>query len=188
MYSLLIDTHDTKVSFVLYKDKKLLSFKDFESRMRHSEVAMPALIELLNEFRLSPHNISEIIVNIGPGSFTGVRIGVVIAKTMAYLLDIIIKPINSIEMLAYSNKAIEKGLYAVSEKNGYFIGKIDENGESSDIVYYSKKDYLDSFTGKKIFSDITQDYQNIYNHASKKQGVNPHLINPLYVKQIEALK
>ena len=173
MYSLLIDTHDTKVSFVLYKDMKVLSFKDFESNMRHSEVAMPSLIDLLTEFKINPEDLGEILVNIGPGSFTGVRIGVVIAKTMAYTLNIPIKMINSIEMLFYSNDS----------KLGVYVSTDVDN-----IKYYSNKEYDEKYMGKDVYNDVLIDFEKIIKYASNKEYVNPHLVNPLYIKQIEVLK
>ena len=94
MYSLLIDTHDKLVSYVLYNDGKVVDQVQLESNMRHSEIAMPSLIEILKKNNLEIKDIKEILVVIGPGSFTGVRIGVVIAKTTAYLLNIPIKPMK----------------------------------------------------------------------------------------------
>lgn len=187
MYSLLIDTHDTKVSFVLYKDMKVLSFKDFESNMRHSEVAMPSLIDLLTEFKINPEDLDEILVNIGPGSFTGVRIGVVIAKTMAYTLNIPIKMINSIEMLFYSNDS-KLGVYVSKEKNGYFVCEINSINDVDNIKYYSNKEYDEKYMGKDVYNDVLIDFEKIIKYASNKEYVNPHLVNPLYIKQIEVLK
>ena len=101
MYSLLIDTHDKLVSYVLYNDGKVVDQVQLESNMRHSEIAMPSLIELLKKNNLEIRDIKEILVVIGPGSFTGVRIGVVIAKTTAYLLNIPIKPITSVDLKVF---------------------------------------------------------------------------------------
>lgn len=156
--------------------------------MRHSEIAMPSLVELLNEFDLKPRDLDEIIVNVGPGSFTGVRIGVVIAKTMAYLLNIPIKVINSIEMVAFSQKEVKPGYYALREKNGYFVAELDNNNQLSDIIYYSDKEYEDKFKDVEVIMDTLLDYDNIYNYVSTKEAINPHLVNPLYVKKIEVLK
>ena len=189
MYSLLIDTHDTKVSFALFKDKELFDSIDLESNMKHSEIAMPSLVSLLSKHELKCQDLSELIVNIGPGSFTGVRIGVVIAKTIAYLLNIPIKMVNSIEMEAFSVETIKEGLYAIKEKNGYFVGKVDINGaDESQIKYYSNKEYSEKYSDCEVNMDIPVDYQNIYKHLINRETTNSHLVNPIYIKQIEALK
>lgn len=189
MYSLFIDTHDTKVVFVLYKDQKELIVKEIESNMRHSEIAMPSLIAILEDNGLKSTDLNEIIVNIGPGSFTGVRIGVVIAKTMAYLLGIPIKTINTLEVMAFSNIDIIPGIYVSNEKNGFFVAEFSSNGmKEEDIKYYSLEEYEKKFADKQIFNNIKINYENVYNHMKNKDIINPHLVNPLYVKQIEALK
>ena len=185
MYSLLIDTHDKLVSYVLYNDGKVVDQVQLESNMRHSEIAMPSLIEILKKNNLEIKDIKEILVVIGPGSFTGVRIGVVIAKTTAYLLNIPIKAITSIDLKVFSNTSIIPGNYFVEEKNGYFIGKYDESGKNIDGISYIGKDKFDV---NNYVDTNNIDYENIYKHSKSIEYVNPHLINPLYVKQIEVLK
>lgn len=189
MYSLLIDTHDTKVLFVLYKDYKVLQVKEIDSKMRHSEIAMPTLISIIEENHINIKDIDNLLCIIGPGSFTGVRIGVVIAKTIAYLLNIPIIPITSLDLLVYSNKDILDGFYKVDEKNGYFVGRYDSSGNLLGEIKYYAKDELDSVLGNVSFNNVDNlDFTNILENALKKEPVNPHLVNPLYVKQIEALK
>lgn len=189
MYSLLIDTHDENVICIIFKDGKVINKKEIKSNMRHSEITMPALIELINEEGIKISDISDIIVNIGPGSFTGVRIGVVIAKTMAYLLNKPIRSINSLEMLVYSREELKNGLYKVDEKNGYFVGSFDENGNLiNEIEYYSFDDFNTQFKNKEFVNVDKLDFNNIYQNVIKKKPINPHLVNPLYVKKIEVLK
>lgn len=185
MYSLLIDTHDIKVTYVLYKDGKVIDLKDINSNMRHSEIAMPTLIDLISSNNLEIKDIKELLVVVGPGSFTGVRIGVVIAKTIAYILDIPIKPLTSLDLRVLSNVNILSGNYKIDEKNGYFVGKYDSDGKIlGEIQYFGKKDLkIDDFVN---VDDIN--YENIYIHMRDVEPINPHLINPVYVKQIEALK
>ena len=185
MYSLLIDTHDTKVSFVLYKDGLVKDKIILESKMKHSEIAMPSLDEIISRNNINIRDINELFVVVGPGSFTGVRIGVVIAKTIAYLLNIPIITLTSLDLRVYSNESILPGLYNVSEKNGYFIGKYDSDGSLVNEIEYINKEEFDNLS----FIDVKDlDYENIYKHIKGKEPVNPHLVNPIYVKQIEALK
>ena len=188
MYSVLIDTHDKEVLFALYKDGKVLDKINKESNMRHSEIAMPSLIELIERNNLKINDIDEIFTVIGPGSFTGVRIGVTIAKTLAYLLKKPIRSISSIDLEYFSN-GLKKGLYKVDEKNGYFIANYDGNVYSNtDIKYYSEDEYNEKFKDEEIYSNIELDLEKIYEYASKLDESNPHLVNPIYIKQIEVEK
>jgi len=189
MYSLLIDTHDTKVSFVVFKDYKVLDVIDIESNMRHSEIAMPNLVHILDKNDIDISDIDEYYVVTGPGSFTGVRIGVVIAKTLAYLQNKPIRPINSLDLVAFSTEKIIPGCYLVPEKNGFFVGDYDENGLiDSSLKYISRKEYEDTRSDTKYIDRNIVNYSNVIFHACKLKPVNPHLVNPLYVKQIEAMK
>lgn len=185
MYSLLIDTHDVKVTYVLYKDGKVIDLKDINSNMRHSEIAMPTLIDLISSNNIDIKDINELFVVVGPGSFTGVRIGVVIAKTIAYVLNTQIKPLTSLDLRVFSNMDILPGYYKIDEKNGYFIGKYASDGKLiGEIQYFGKNDLkINDFVN---VDDIN--YENIYKHMKDVDSVNPHLVNPLYVKQIEVLK
>lgn len=188
MYSLLIDTHDKDVLLVLYKDGKVQDKICKESNMRHSEITMPSLIELLEKNSVNIRDIDEIFVIVGPGSFTGVRIGVVIAKTISYLVKVPIKCMLSTDLLYYSDD-LNSGIYGISENNGFFVAEY--NGVSLkclNVKYYSTKDYNEKYNNKEVLLDVELNLENIYKYASNLENTDSHLVNPVYVKQIEALK
>jgi tRNA threonylcarbamoyladenosine biosynthesis protein TsaB len=188
MYSVLIDTHDKDVLFVLYKDGKVLDKINKESNMRHSEIAMPSLIDLIERNGLKNADIGEIFTVIGPGSFTGVRIGVTIAKTLAYLLKKPIRSVSSIDLKYFSN-GLKKGFYGVAEKNGYFIAEYDGNiSIDLNITYYSIDEYNEKFNNIEVLTDVDLNLEDIYKYASMLEPINPHLVNPIYVKKIEVEK
>jgi tRNA threonylcarbamoyladenosine biosynthesis protein TsaB len=58
---------------------------------RKAQVVLPLLEELLQKHKLTLQDISEITINPGPGSFTGIRVGITIANTLGFLLNI---PVN----------------------------------------------------------------------------------------------
>lgn len=189
MYSLLVDTHDTNVVFVLYRDGKVLDKKIIESNKGHSEVAMPNFISMLKNHNLDVKDISEVISVIGPGSFTGVRIGVVISKTLAYLLNVPIYPITSLDLQVFSNDEILPGYYIVKEKNGVFIANYDDRGKAvGDIEYKSNKEFEAISNDVSINYIENIDYDNVYQHILDMEPVNPHLVNPIYIKKIEVEK
>ena len=188
MYSLLIDTHDKNVLLVLYKDGKVLDKINKESNMRHSEITMPSLIALIEKNGIKIQDLDEIYAVIGPGSFTGVRIGVTIAKTLAYLIKKPIRSISSIDLEYFSNE-LKNGLYKVDEKNGCFIAEY--NGEicsNTNILYYSCEEYEEKYKNVDIYSNIELNFEKIYEYDSKLEEINPHLVNPIYIKKIEVEK
>ena len=102
MYTLFISTFDKLITIGLLKNGEVLDKKIKESDKNHSIYVMPMIEEILRVNEISTSYLNEIIVVNGPGSFTGVRLGVTIAKTLAYTLDIPIKTITSLESYAVS--------------------------------------------------------------------------------------
>ena len=127
MYTLFIDTHATNTLLILYKDNNLYKIKNKESNSQ-SEVIMPTLIELLEEENLTVDNLSKIAVVIGPGSFTGIRIGLSTIKAIAQVKNLEIFSINSLELIAYTT-FVKKGL----QNNTNIISIISTN---NDRVFY----------------------------------------------------
>lgn len=189
MYSLFIDTHMNKIVIVLFKDGKILKILEKESVQSHSVLVMPMLKEVLERYNLLAEDINEIIVVNGPGSFTGVRIGVTIAKTMAYSLNIPIRVISSLELLVASINSKEVKNVSLNDRNGYFIGRFDEcNKLVGDYIYLSNTEYKEYILNNTVVNNIDIDYELVYKFANKKEPINPHLVNPLYVKKIEVQK
>lgn len=179
---LFIDTHLNDIVYILYEEDKIID-EVVVSGLEHSKVLMPKLKELLND-RIPK---SILVVN-GPGSFTSVRLGVTIAKTLAYTLDIPIRIISSLECLALSTN-IEEKIVAFSDNNGYYVGifndKIERIGE---YVYLSNSEFKNYSKKYNVITDIKLNYEKIINFGLKKQPVNPHEVNPIYVKKLDVEK
>lgn len=184
MYTLFIDTHDSSVVLGLYKNQKLELLKEVENSRAHSEITIPLIVKLLEEEKLSIHKLSDIIVVNGPGSFTGERLGVTIAKTLAYTLNIPIRTLTSLEM--YLNDEIDKEseYLSLKEKNGYFIAKINQN-KLKDYRYLKKSEYEEFLKKHKVMEPTKIDYEKLCVYAHQKESLNPHEVNPFYVKKIE---
>src|SRR5690606_31260140 len=70
----------------------------------HSLRLMPAIVQLMNDLNMKPNDLDKIVVANGPGSYTGVRIGVTTAKTLAWSLNIPVVGVSSLEVLAYQGR------------------------------------------------------------------------------------
>ncbi len=187
MYSLFIDTHDKLVVIILYKDGKIIKKNIVESKNKHSEITMPILDKTLNEAKIDVNDLNEVIVVNGPGSFTGERIAVTIAKTLAYTLNIPIKVLDSLLILALNVKGSKKCV-AIEDRNGAFIGVFDKDNSKLDkYKYLSKSDYLEYKDNNKVVVDVNIDYEMVYEYTKGINPLNPHEVKPLYVKGISAL-
>ncbi len=81
-----IETSGNMGGIVLSKDFQVILSKEFGS-MQHGKELVPAIKSAFHEIGWSPHDIDLIAVDVGPGSYTGLRVGVTCAKTMAYALQ-----------------------------------------------------------------------------------------------------
>ena len=97
MYTLFIDTHFKDVQLVIYKNEKILQIAKIENCDRTSKNVLPLLKKTFQENNISYNQIEKIIVCNGPGSFTGIRISITIAKVMAYCLNIPIYTISYVK-------------------------------------------------------------------------------------------
>jgi tRNA threonylcarbamoyladenosine biosynthesis protein TsaB len=104
MKALAIDTTNNVLGIALVDEDKVIGEYITNLKKNHSVRAMPAIEQLLNDCEISPKQLDKIVVATGPGSYTGVRIGVSIAKTMAWSLKIPIVGVSSLEVLAANGR------------------------------------------------------------------------------------
>ena len=181
MWSMFIDTHYKNIVIVLYRDDKLVDMVNKEVNKEHSVFIMPLFQELLKRNKITVHDLQEIYVCRGPGSFTGIRLCVTIAKTLAYTLNIPIKSLTSLELVSLNNNA---PYLVVSENNGVFISPRDD---IHNIKYYSKKEYEEFRKTHETLENLDPAYAAIPLYLKDKQAENPHAVNPLYIKGISGL-
>lgn len=185
MYTLFIDTHYKDILLVLYKSNKLLDnvlLNDFKST---STETMPALTKLLKKNNLEPKQINKIAVCIGPGSFTGTRIGVTIAKTMAYSLNIPIVSLTSIDLIGLNLDS--KSYVSVLENNGAFVALFDKK-IIDEIKYLKNDDYEEFKKDNIVIEDVELNYDRLIDFINNLDEEKVHDVNPIYIKTIEALK
>ena len=96
MFTILLDSSNTSLTVGLAKDDVLLESVSYEAWQAQSEHMIPELDALLNKYQVERKDIGDVVVAIGPGSYTGVRIAITIAKTIAAVLDCKIYAISSL--------------------------------------------------------------------------------------------
>lgn len=102
MKVLAIDTSNYPLGIALIDDEQVIGEYITNMKKNHSVRVMPAIENLCRECDIKPADLEKIVVAEGPGSYTGVRIGVTIAKTLAWTLQIPLVGVSSIEVLAAS--------------------------------------------------------------------------------------
>lgn len=190
MYTLFISTYDKLITIALLKNSKQITVLEEVSKQNHSTLVMPMIDNILKSNSITTNDLNEIIVVNGPGSFTGVRIGVVIAKTLAYSLNIPIKTITSLECILVSNKSDKNKLATITDTKGKYVGYFNKDNEFLEEFKYLKSSEFEEYKKDKeeyLIIDNKFDIESIYNYLKDKNSINPHLVNPIYIKGIDAL-
>lgn len=205
MTSLFIDTSDKDVSIGIIKDNIILAQKQESIPNKHSIYTTSYIDELLKKTNLLANDIDKILVVNGPGSFTGIRIGVTIAKVYAYLLKKDIISLSALKIIVLSEKEENDYYLALidAKHNNYYIGLYDK--EYNEIIEekFTNINEVDELINKynpKIISnnqikinnkDINKtnlDLIKINKYYQNKKGENPHLVNPNYLKLPQVLE
>ncbi|NWQ43708.1 tRNA (adenosine(37)-N6)-threonylcarbamoyltransferase complex dimerization subunit type 1 TsaB [Bacillus sp. EB106-08-02-XG196] len=100
MTILAIDTSNYPLGVALIEDNQVLGEYITNLKKNHSVRIMPAIQTLMKDCERVPAQLTKIVAAKGPGSYTGVRIGVTIAKTMAWSLKIPLVGVSSLEIIA----------------------------------------------------------------------------------------
>ena len=200
MTILYIDTTSKYLYTGIVRDDKLVNERKKCLGKDMSIYVINEINEMFQEVNITPEDIGKIIICNGPGSFTGIRIGVTIAKILAWSFNIPIITISSLEAMAISSSfnslvvpiidarrnacyaaiydgktPILNGEYLTLEKLFLFL-----KGLNKEYTFLSN----DSFSFPVIKYD--PNILNIVCHFQNRESTPSHLVNPLYLKLTEA--
>ena len=179
MKILSIDTSSEIAQVAVLENKNVLKEIHNQSKKEHSETLMPMIDELMKSLNLTLDNIDLIACTKGPGSFTGIRIGLATVKAFSDAKKIPIVGVNSLEALAYSGQIL-KG-------DGEYVSIIDAKNEN---VYYAiykiKKGKLSIYKSPDIMqiSEMVNYIDNLKIPTYFIGELNIEKIEPLYLAQI----
>lgn len=182
MKKLIIDTATSNLYLALVEDEGI-----FESinrgNIEHSKNIMPKIDQLLKDNNVDIQEIDGIIVGVGPGSYTGIRIGVSVAKMLAWTLGCPLYEVSSLFVMGSNMKecasvidARRGNVFAGAYKNGNII--IKEG-------LYAKEDFLKEAKQLEIVfeENFNPNPKRIIEEAKE---VNPHACIPNYLRETEA--
>lgn len=203
MTTLYIDTSSNYLYTGILSNGELIAEQKLKLDNQLSIFSLPKIEEMLFMSQLDPRDIDKILVCNGPGSFTGIRIGITIAKTWAWALSIPIATVTSLEAMAYSVLDSDYIVPVIDARHGCCYSAVfNRNREEIMAPRYISYDELKkvlegvSSTINMVSNDsISMDYNLLpYNPNLKaimqafenRLPMNPHTVNPEYLKKTEA--
>ena len=195
---LYIDTSSSYLYTAIVENEKLLSEIKEEFGQSLSEVALPKIASMFEKTNLEAKDINKIIVVDGPGSFTGIRIGITIAKVYAWSLNIPITTITSLEAMALSSDKETVHVPMINARRGYVYTAIydkdynellkPQHMKLEDLLKELEKineyEFIsnDKFEGIDNIKEYNPNLEKVVNYFKDKERVNPHAVNPEYLK------
>ena len=164
MNKLIINTANEELEIVLSIGDNVFSKSD-KSRSHHNETMLPLLDELLKSHNLKIRDIDELGVVVGPGSFTGIRVGIATIKAFRDSLGICAKGINNMDYLFHLAKSQDDKIDIVAIKgsrDSYFVARLINK-----VVYkyernLSLEELKDISKGNKIGMFVADENLNVY--------------------------
>ena len=205
MICLFFDTSSDLLKVSLIKDDKIIFDKELHTKNDHSSYLVPTIDEAFKSNNIDFKELDEIIVGNGPGSFTGTRISIAVAKTYAFSFNIPVYMISSLEELIYDNDGYDFYVPIIEEKKDNLYFSIFDKDKKrvmddaySSIEYMYKK--LEELDGKVLLISLSNKEYEKYDTVNasinalnimknidvNNEKVNPHLLKPNYIKKIEA--
>lgn len=198
MISLFLNTSIDFLSIAIVKDGVVLD--SFYTKLNNdlSKITLSVIDDMLNRLSISKKNIERIVCVNGPGSFTGLRIGVTIAKIWAYSLNIDIVGVSSLYVLATG----VEGSYIVpiiDARRGYVYAGIYDNNynvvmedcyisleelsnkvsEFDSVIYVSSNGFNDSI-------EYVPNVEKIFKYLNMDNVSDSFSFVPNYLKRVEA--
>ncbi|AEM68943.1 tRNA (adenosine(37)-N6)-threonylcarbamoyltransferase complex dimerization subunit type 1 TsaB [Mycoplasma putrefaciens] len=183
--NLFIDTTNWKLIFILEKDNKIIDYLIIKDNKKISDIAIDQLKLFLYKNNLTIKDVGSFYLTKGPGSYTGVRVGLTIVKTLKTLNNNIkVYLINSLLFQAGKNKVLS---LLDARSNKYYLAVYDHFKVLENIKLVTEDElqsYFDKYSEFKIVKDYDIDFINNYLETKEifelVEDVNN--INPLYVK------
>ena len=193
MYQLLLDSSNKFLSVGLAKDGKVVDKICYEAWQRQSEMMVTEVDNILKRNKLDKKDLDAVVVGVGPGSYTGVRIGVTIAKTIAYALKIKLIAKSSLSLLKHQDFPTICVFNARSGRS-YFGVYQGEKVLEKDVVTENEKvlEYIHAHPDYLVNGDTYQlglesgEFDIIANLADPVGGeeIDPFKLVPVYLKDL----
>ena len=192
MITILLDSSNTNLSVGIAKDNLLLDCISYEAWQQQSEFMIPELDKMINKHNISREEIKEVIVAKGPGSYTGVRIAITIAKTIATVLDAKLYAISSLRVL--KNGAAPSICLINARSKRSYIGVYEDEKIILEDQIMTNDDvlkYIASHPSYSICGDVKYlnldgcKSNNLLEMLSLKdclESINPLSLKPVYMK------
>jgi tRNA threonylcarbamoyladenosine biosynthesis protein TsaB len=174
---LAVDTSTRMIGLALYDGYQVLSESNWTSQDFHTVELAPAISDALSRSNLKAETISAVAVATGPGSFTGLRIGLALVKGLALVRRLPVVGVPSLDILALSQPLMEIPMLAILRvgRGRLALGRYDVHGKvwrsTAPLQVCTPLELVEQITFPAyICGEMTQDERHLFHQAG------PHLM------------
>ena len=192
MVTVLLDSSNTNLSVGIARDNLLLECISYEAWQQQSEYMIPELDKLLEKYGVQRDEIKEVMVAKGPGSYTGVRIAITIAKTIAVALNAKLYPVSSLKTL---KDGTNPSICLINARSGRSYVGVYQGAETLLVDQIMKNDevlaYIGNHPSYSVCGDVrylglegkdTNSIVEMLDLKSSTEPINPLSLKPVYMK------
>ena len=196
MNYLAIDTSGSHLTVVAVKGEQKSIFHEQNAGLQHSVRLMQAVESAMQEAGLRGEDVDFFAAVVGPGSFTGIRIGVATVKALAFAFGKPVKSVTSLDVAAYDKGSAEKTLALVDARHGHFYACTYE-GKACGTAAYLPESEVDRLAATYAPVCVGQCSRADFGRADLVRGLmcaaeqkpllcSAELLVPLYVRKSQA--
>lgn len=183
MKILFIDTTTPDLVVAVVEDKKIIDVTAKSIGVHHSEMLCDKVTEALAKAKVKFTDLSAYACAIGPGSFTGIRIGVSTVKGYHTAVRLPIIGVNCLEAIAVSNRCDARGSAIIDAGNGYYFADY-ANGVTPHLISY--EDERAVYAGKATSAVEYLDGAVEIIRRRFNSGQFDESLTPLYIRRSQA--
>jgi tRNA threonylcarbamoyladenosine biosynthesis protein TsaB len=173
---LAVDTSTRTIGVALYDGDQVLCETNWTSQYFHTVELAPAISDSLRKVNLTAEAISAVAVAIGPGSFTGLRIGLSLVKGFALVRRLPVIGVPSLDILAYAQPIMDIPMLAILRvgRGRLAVGRYESRGKvwrsTTPVQVYTPQELLEQTTYPVFLcGEMSQDERHLFRQAG------PHL-------------
>lgn len=184
MYTLIIDSATKVLYHALVKDDKVVKEIYTKGQNDHAKNIVSLIEKMLKEENITVDNIDKIVCGIGPGSYTGVRMAVTVAKMLSSFKRIPLYEISTLKLISSGESG--KVLAMIDARRGNAFSAIyqDSNLVLSEAMRAKEEVMKESYDA--IVDESNYKVDPIKAIAYSVRHENPHSLNPNYLRETEA--
>ena len=186
MNILALDVTGENLVVALYNGENLTYEIPKATGKRHNSLVMPTIEKLLNEFAMDIKDIDVFACVVGPGSFTGIRIGIATIKALSFATNKPCVAINALEELAYGKDGDFYTLIDALHDN-YYAAKFSGSWENLTELSCKHIDEIKKDNSPLFYKETDSNPENLIASAIKKAEKKEFVsLEPIYLRKSQA--